>query len=287
MKQILYMLTLVWIGIGIQGCEKEVKDYDGVEGVYFYVQWGADYGDTMRWANQFYTPVEFLKIKGDVCDVKVRVMTTGRVKDYDRTFRIVVDRDTTTAVVDVNYETFEESRIIPAGHTFADVMIRLKRNENIREEEKVLGLRLLPTADFEIGIPVWRQLSNMWPTSGGKSEFDASVHKIVMNDFIVRPVRWPDGADDLPGVTESGRWGVFTEKKYRLICKEFSLTYDDFETLASMPNARQIVIQEYMAQYLQKLYDKKTPEFEDDGRLMWFQGVTWTSVVGTPWVPEM
>lgn len=53
-----------------------------------------------------------------------------------------------------------------------------------------------------------------------------------------------------------------------------------------MPGAKQTVIQEHMANYLQELYDKGTPVLEDDGRLMWFMGVSWTSVVGVPWVPE-
>lgn len=262
-----------------------MKDYDGEEGVYFYVQWGAEWGDTTKWVNQSYTPVEFVNILGDTYEVKVRVMSTGRVKDYDRTFQMVVDKDSTTAVVNQNYEPFEEMQVIKAGQTYADVVIHLKRNENIMEVEKVLGLRLLPTNDFIIGIPEWGKLAGMW-SSEGASEFDASVHKIIMSDFIVKPARWIGGIYDQPGDTESGRWGVFTVKKYKLICDQFDLTYEDFQTEATMPGAKQAVIQEHMANYLQELYDKGTPVLEDDGRLMWFMGVSWTSVVGVPWVPE-
>ena len=106
MKKIIYMIALFWAAIGMISCEKEVKDYDGEEGVYFYVQWGAEWGDTTKWANQSYTPVEFVNILGDTYEVKVRVMSTGRVKDYDRTFQMVVDKDSTTAVVNQNYEPF-------------------------------------------------------------------------------------------------------------------------------------------------------------------------------------
>lgn len=286
MKNLFYIFALIWVGIGMAGCEKDLQDYNGKEGVYFFVQWGPENGDTTRWANQFYTPVEFLKIEGDVYDAKVRIMATGRVKDYDRTFRLVVDKDTTTAVEDVHYEPFEEVRVIPAGMHYTDVTIRLKRDEVLQREEKVLGLKLLPTEDFEIGIPVWYQLNGMWITDGGRSEFDATAHKFLINDFIVKPNRWPSAPDALEGTKESGRWGVFTEKKYRLMCELLSLEYKDFETNASMPNARQIIIQESMAKYLQEMYDKKTPVLEEDGRLMWFEGVTWSSVVGTPWIPE-
>ena len=40
MKNIVYIATLFLIIAGLSGCEKEIKDFDGEEGVYFYVQWG-------------------------------------------------------------------------------------------------------------------------------------------------------------------------------------------------------------------------------------------------------
>ena len=285
MKRILYMLAFVWMGIGMISCEKDLMDYEGEEGVYFYVQWGAAWGDTTVWANQSYTPVEFVNVAGNTHEVKVRIMATGRVKDYDRTFRLTVDKDTTTAVEGLNYETFPEEQVLKAGTTYTDVTIEVKRNENIQEEERVLGLRLLPTSDLSIAIPEWKKISGMW-SSEGQQVFDASVHKIIMSDFIVKPKQWIGGVYDQPGDTESGRWGVFTVKKYRLICDQFNLTYEDFQSEATMPGAKQAVIQEHMAKYLQELYDNKTPVLEDDGRLMWFMGVSWTSVVGVPGVPE-
>ena len=46
MKNIVYIATLFLIIAGLSGCEKEIKDFDGEEGVYFYVQWGPDWFDT-------------------------------------------------------------------------------------------------------------------------------------------------------------------------------------------------------------------------------------------------
>ena len=37
MKNIVYIATLFLIIAGLSGCEKEIKDFDGEEGVYFYV----------------------------------------------------------------------------------------------------------------------------------------------------------------------------------------------------------------------------------------------------------
>ena len=37
MKKIIYLMVFLWTAIIIGGCEKELKDYDGEEGVYFFV----------------------------------------------------------------------------------------------------------------------------------------------------------------------------------------------------------------------------------------------------------
>ncbi|MFR4037690.1 MAG: hypothetical protein ACLTZT_07770 [Butyricimonas faecalis] len=50
-----------------------------------------------------------------------------------------------------------------------------------------------------------------------------------------------------------------------------------------MPSAKRSVIKEYMVNYLQDLYDNGTPVLEEDGRLMWFMGVSWYSYVGVAW----
>ena len=52
-----------------------------------------------------------------------------------------------------------------------------------------------------------------------------------------------------------------------------------------MPNAKRTMIANYFVDYLQELYDKGTPVLEEDGRAMWFMGVSWKSIVGQPWIP--
>ena len=253
MKKIISLMVFLWTAIIIGGCEKELKDYDGEEGVYFFVQYGP-WGDSTKWASHSSTTVEFMNVLGDSCDVTLRVMATGKMKDYDRTFRLVVDVDSTTAEEGVNFQPFDEMQVIKAGTTYADVTIRLLSNDNIQEEQKVLGVRLAPSDDFTIAIPQWGKLADLWSSDGG-NEFDASVHKIVMNDFLVRPARWIPSIDYQQGEREAGLWGAFSMKKYRLICDFFNLTYEDFATEETMPSAKRYVIQEYMVNYLQDLYD--------------------------------
>ena len=47
MKRILYY---IWIlPLMLSGCEKDLMDYEGLEGVYFAVQWGDSWGSEKTW----------------------------------------------------------------------------------------------------------------------------------------------------------------------------------------------------------------------------------------------
>lgn len=52
-----------------------------------------------------------------------------------------------------------------------------------------------------------------------------------------------------------------------------------------MPNAKRTMIANYFVDYLQELYDKGTPVLEEDGRAMWFMGVSWEINRGTTLIP--
>lgn len=287
MKYLKYLAVGICVAFAMAGCKKvELKDYDGKEGVYFYVQYGNPAYDTTYWTAHSYTPVNFANIIGDRYETKFRVMITGRVKDYDRTFRVGIDADSTTAVEGVHYEPFPTECTVKAGWTYGDVQVTLLRSEDISKEMKKLRLKLIPSEDFDISFDVWYKLSGMLPLDPDDMDFDPTYHEIRMSDFLSKPPVWSGGYYDQPGDQEMGRFGVFTEKKFRLMCELMELTYDDFTSEETMPDARQQVIQNFMTQYLQRLYDAGTPVLEEDGRLMWFMGVSWTSIVGVPWVPS-
>lgn len=286
MKKIIYIIALIGMMAGISGCEKDLKDYDGQEGVYFYVQWGPDWYDTTYWAAQPYTKVEFVKVGEPETRLKVRVQVTGNIKDYDRKFRIVADRDSTTAVENENYEPFDEYQVLPKNSYYADVWVTVKNSRALEDEERKLVLKLLPTEDLTLSIPVWEDLSGMLSNDADLDQFDGTRHTILMNDFITRPSEWSGTMNPVYGTRESGIFGIFSKRKYDEIILEFpELTYDDFNHPETMPMARQNVIANRMATKLQQLYDAGEPILEDDGRLMYFAGVSWVSYYGIPYVP--
>ena len=254
--------------------------YDGQEGIYFAVQYGPEWGNEKTWANQPITEIKFINIAGQVDTVQLKVMTTGRIKDYDRSFSVAIVPDTTTAVEGLNYEPLEKEYTVKAGEFFTYVPVVLRRTENIQKIKKDIVLQLIPNEQFTIGIPQWKRLPGQWESTVLKGDFKADFHKLEISDFVSRPSQWI-GLEN--NGLEAGWWGVFTEKKYRLICEHFNLVYEDFMTAAKMPQAKKDNIREYMVRFLQNLYNAGTPILEEDGRLMWFSGVSWTSRVGVPW----
>lgn len=222
--------------------------------------------------------------------LKIRVQATGRIKDYDRKFRIVVDQDSTTAVKGENYLEFDEWQTIKGGWSYADVSVTVKNSEALNEVERNLVLRLLPSEDFTLAIPQWFDLSGMLGNDSGKEEFDGTRHKIILNNFITCPEVWMGRESGEIGDLEGGLWGFFSKEKFEEILKRFpELTYEDFMSNETMPSGLKYAIQNKMAMDLQALYDK-SPDHRDairekDGRLMWFQGVSWKSYYGVPFQP--
>lgn len=288
MKRLFNIAILFVFMAGLFGCEKELKEYDGLEGVYFYVQWGVDMYDTTYWAAQPYTKIEFINLEKSEVQVKLRVMITGNVKDYDRTFRVVVDQDSTTAVENENFLPFEEYQTLKKGMHYADVFVTVKNSQALRDVERKLVVKLLPTDDLGLGIPVLTDFSGMLPNDAQVDEFDGTSHTIRMNDFITRPSEWAGNRTDTPqyGDPEQGYFGIFSREKFDEILIEFpDLTYEDFQSPVTMPTVMQQVIANVMSAKLQKLYKAGEPILEKDGRLMYFSGVTWKSYYGIPYVP--
>ncbi|WP_455508620.1 DUF4843 domain-containing protein [Butyricimonas paravirosa] len=285
MKKILYYIII--LPILLSGCEKDLMDYEGLEGVYFAVQWGDSWGNERSWPYQPYTNVQFLQLGNvDTATVNLKVMVTGSVKDYDRVFRVEVNPDSTTAGENVDYLPLENDIVIKAGEYMAMVPVRLIRTEALQHEEKILGVKLVANQYFRLSFPEWDAVKGF--ASGEVHEhFDASLHEIRFSDMMVRPTVWT-GTDSSPynDGAESGLWGAFSRKKLEMICERFDLTYNDFMSTTTMPSVLQSLIAKTMSQLLIDRYNAKDPVLEDDGRLMFFSGCPWSSKIGVPWVPD-
>lgn len=278
------VLLLSLFLLSMTACKKDMMQYEGVEGVYFAVQHGASWGNERSWPYQPFTNVEFVKLTGNEVTINIKVMITGPAKEYDRPFLVEIDPDSTTAQAGVHFETISKELVVPAGKMEAYVPVTLKRTNDLQTSAKSIGLKLLPNEHFKLSFPEWDAVPGYTASSTGiVQKFDASLHKINVNDFMVQPAVWIGSIQ--PGNMESGLWGAFSRKKIELMCRLFNLTYADFGSTATMPTVLALLIAVEGGNYLIERYNAKDPVLEDDGRLMFMGAVPWTSYIGVPWVP--
>ena len=57
MKKLLTYICMLAFAAPFTSCEKEIMNYEGVDGLYFDVRWGKEFRDPSQWAHQYYTPV--------------------------------------------------------------------------------------------------------------------------------------------------------------------------------------------------------------------------------------
>lgn len=282
MKKLLFKLLGLILVLSSVACQKDLLTYGGKEGIYFGVQWGAEHGDSTVWAYQQYTAVEFVKMPDATTKtITLRVMVTGEPKDYERKFGLRVNVDSSDVIEGVDFEKLQSSYTVGVGKSYVDVPITLKRTAALQTMTKVLGINLVPSEALTLSIPTWYPIKPHWSTSGDPI-FDATYHRVELSDFPIRPDTWMGVANN--GV-EGGSLGLFTTKKFNLICELMDLSYEDFDSSETMPTIRVGVINQVMRTYLIKEYDAGRPVLEEDGRLMWVMGVPWTSVVGVPYKP--
>jgi hypothetical protein len=256
---------LVVATIALTGCERDLPDYSGPESVYFYHYTEATFAvGVIR--EPFVTRIEFGDVVGDTVKLPVRVLTTGEPKTYDRSYRLEVRTDSTTATAGVDYVALAPLYTLPAGEVKAEFTVMLLRNIGLRTDEKQLQIALVETDDLALSLPsVTMLFSGMVYRT-----YCPLFYTIRMNDFVTQPTTW------------SVNWGVFTQKKFLLMLEVLGLTRENFSTVLYNRQTDADVI---MSNYLIEKYMARTPVLEEDGSLMFFAhcASVFTSTPGVPW----
>lgn len=261
-------ICMVALLLFLAACEKDLMTYNGEESVYFDVRWHETAGDEINeWPHQNYSLVQFGKMAGETTTLSLCICVTGTVKDYDRSFGLEVLQDSTTAIAGEEYLAFDNNPVIKAGELSTNVDITLRRSARMSKQEVILMLHIIPGEHLTLHFPDYGDSSGHWAadhTYGGNT--DASMHKIVINDFISRPDGWY--GDDIYG---SGLFGAFSEKKYLLLMEVTGTTVADFESTATMPVARAQSLSEQFGRYLlqQAALGRDHAVLDEDGTMMY------------------
>lgn len=147
------LMIFLWVigGLLVAGCEKkEVMEYEGVDGIYFDVQYGASHGNESLWARQNYTYVSFGTLEAEEADVTMKVGISGSIKDYDRPFRVEIVQDSTNAIPEEEYTGFTEEQVIKAGENHAYVSLKVFRTARLTHDTARIQFRIEPGEHFTL-----------------------------------------------------------------------------------------------------------------------------------------
>lgn len=278
----------------LAGCEKDLMDYEGKDTLYFDVRRGPAHLPSALWPHEFYTDVSFGTMVANEQELTLKVMAAGGMKDYDRPFQVVINKDSTTAVAGQDFIGFDGNCVIKAGESGTTFSIKVNRTEAMLDDTLQLQFQLVPNEHFDVKYEVYRDYPGMYgPTEN--MAFAGNKNGAIHNLFFYDVLSMPRGED---GLTTSGGWygqdkggtgkglfGNFSPKKFRLMMEITGTTVDDYKSKKTMPAPRATAISEQMAAYLlEKAQSRETVVLDEDGTMMYFMAVE--SMGGTKgWAP--
>ena len=132
------------------------------------------------------------------------VLTMGKVVDYDRPFKVVVDMEETTAVEGKDFEIELDSLVIKAGTSKAEVPVRIIRTETLLEKTLKIVLRLQENEHFKCYLETYKN-TNLYTAKG--EQISGVRYVFTFNEMYTQPNFWKNYA-------EKDYFGEWTAKKY-------------------------------------------------------------------------
>lgn len=286
-KKYIWKAALLWMTgafLSVSCEKKELMDYEGADGIYFDVQYGAAHGNESLWARQNYTYVSFGAIEDTVVDLKLKIGIVGSIKDYDRPFRVEIVQDSTNAVPEEEYADFSEEQLIKAGENKTYVTLKVFRSARLTNDTARILFRIDPGEHFELPFSEVGKIPGRW--SDTKTQFETSndpaVHEVFFNNILSRPQGW--------GVNEySAFFGTFSPTKYQYLLDVTGYSKARFEQLTVITQGglgtkiRTIANKDLTAKFNKGYYRLQNGDadgwkewvLDEGGKMMWVPTITW------------
>ena len=184
---------------------------------------------------------------GDVTLV-VNIHVTGAPQNFDREYKWAV-QDSSTAVVNKDYEFLENKFVVKAGELTARTQIKLKRNADLGAERVSLYLKLIPGKDFMATLDKMEDLVT-----------------ISFFDQLTAPPYWDWFA--------YGYLDEYSEKKFRLLQQITDMPADALSTLPETERDYQRLVGQLklwgiiLKRYLEEQDANGNTVYEEDGSPM-------------------
>ena len=190
------------------------------------------------------------------------VLTMGKVVDYDRPFKVVVDMEETTAVEGKDFEIELDSLVIKAGTSKAEVPVRIIPTETLLEKTLKIVLRLQENEHFKCYLETYKN-TNLYTAKG--EQISGVRYVFTFNEMYTQPNFWKNYA-------EKDYFGEWTAKKYQVVNQVCGLTPIDWQYANyygyKMQSARLPFFARTVRIYLQEQADAGNPVTDSDGKYM-------------------
>ena len=222
---------------------------------YIYNSTTEYYGDSVAYS--------FASAKASVKSVvlSATIRTMGKVVDYDRPFKVVVDQEGTTAIEGKHYEVNLDTVVVPAGKSTADVRVRFFRTDDMMEKAVRLAIRLEDNEYFKCYFPEYKN-TNAYSATGVMIHGDEFVFSL--SEMYTEPWYWSMFGD--------GFFGNWTPKKFLVVNSVCGLSAADWDNAgyagAKIQYGRFNFFTTTVQKYLQEQADAGTPELDSDGSYM-------------------
>ena len=211
------------------------------------------------------TGISFSQADDNVTDtiLSARLRTLGKVRDYDRKVRVVVDAEHSTAIEGKHYEANFDTVTIKAGKSEAYVSVRFLRTPDLKEQQVRLVVKVEDNENFTVPFSTQKN-TNVYYASGDTIRADAYIFEV--NEFYKEPELWT-----MFGNEPMGPWSI---SKQRLMTKLFDLTAYDWSIDGWANGDGKVLYKTFyyfavkMRIYLQAEADAGRPVIDDDGSYM-------------------
>lgn len=260
---IIYLFLLLFLF----GCsEDEIETFDLNESkVFFQVQSFSGGGGSERYSTS--TSYSFVGREQSLTEYvfKGTVKVMGEIKNFDRPFKVVIDKENTTMTEGVGFEINTDTLRIEAGKNSAEVAVRFFRIKDLLERSDTLTLKLEGNEFFNV-LNEYNSDNNWANTTADK--IDGSRYTFVMTEIYTRPDSW-SGSGPLYVNSYFGEWNPI---KYIFINDFFGFSPNDWVyvngVFTKLSAGRMSYYGKKLQEELQARADSGNPVLDEDGSNM-------------------
>ena len=260
-KKILYLFLLPLI---FTACEtKDIPVYTSDDAALYFQRtasyiWGST---TVTYSNS--TEFTFAGAAAEKNNVtySAEVRTMGNVTDYDRPFKVEIDKEMSTGIQGVHFDTNLDTLKIKAGKSNAYVRITFYRTPDLLDTTLTVVLHLIENEHFNARIDEYKK-TNQWNSSS--ENLDGTRYTFKFNEQYSEPTYWSWFGE--------GFLGPWTPQKYIVVNSVMGWTVNDWSQAgqagAKVSYGRLGFAAKAVRNYLQEQADNDTPVKDKDGSYM-------------------